>query len=53
MDAIVLSVNAVGRFNDEEFYNFCQDNPTLRFERDALGHIIIIPNTGEHQSHQF
>jgi Uma2 family endonuclease len=46
MEAIVLSVNAVGGFNDEEFYNFCQDNPTLRFERDAQGQIIIMPNTG-------
>ncbi len=46
MEAIVLSVNAVGRFNDEAFYNFCQDNPTLRFERDAQGQIIIVPNTG-------
>ena len=46
MDAIVLSVNAVGGFNDEEFYNFCQDNPTMRFERDAQGQIIIMPNTG-------
>jgi Uma2 family endonuclease len=46
MDAIVLSVNAVGGFNDEAFYNFCQDNPTLRFEKDAQGQIIITPNTG-------
>jgi Uma2 family endonuclease len=46
MEAIVLSVNAVGGFNDEEFYNFCQDNPTMRFERDAQGQIIIMPNTG-------
>ena len=44
MDAIVLSVNAVGGFNDEEFYNFCQDNPTLRFERDTSGQIIIMPH---------
>ncbi|MBD0254794.1 MAG: Uma2 family endonuclease [Cytophagales bacterium] len=46
METIVLSVNAVGGFNDEEFYNFCQDDPTMRFERDAQGQIIILPNTG-------
>lgn len=46
MEAIVLSVNAGGGFSDEEFYNFCQDNPTLRFERNSNGQIIITPDTG-------
>ncbi|RRB04851.1 Uma2 family endonuclease [Larkinella rosea] len=30
----------------EEFYNFCQDNANYRFERDADGLIIVMPNTG-------
>lgn len=34
------------RLNDDEFYEFCQQNDTLRFEREANGTILIIPNTG-------
>jgi Uma2 family endonuclease len=34
------------KFDDDEFYAFCQENETLRFERDAQGNIFIMPNTG-------
>jgi Uma2 family endonuclease len=34
------------RLNDDEFYEFCQQNDTLRFEREASGTILIMPNTG-------
>jgi Uma2 family endonuclease len=34
------------KFDDDEFYTFCQENETLRFERDAQGNIFIMPNTG-------
>ena len=34
------------RFNDDEFYEFCQQNGDLKLERDANGTIIIMPNTG-------
>jgi Uma2 family endonuclease len=34
------------RLNDDEFYEFCQQNDTLRFEREANGTILIMPNTG-------
>lgn len=30
-----------GRLTDEEFYAFCQANPTLRIEREADGQIIF------------
>ncbi|WP_083732704.1 Uma2 family endonuclease [Spirosoma montaniterrae] len=30
----------------EEFYTFCQDNPTYKFERDPDGRIFVMPNTG-------
>ena len=32
--------------NDEQFYQLCQDNRDLRFERHANGDIVIIPPTG-------
>lgn len=34
------------RFNNDEFYDFCLQNDNLKFERDALGNILIIANTG-------
>src|SRR5882724_11028574 len=46
MDTITLSVKALGSFSDDEFYRFCLDNPEWKFERDANGQIIIMPNTG-------
>ena len=34
------------QFNDDEFYAFCQENSTLKLERDANGTILIMPHTG-------
>ena len=34
------------RMTDDEFYTFCLLNDTIKFERDAFGNIIIMPNTG-------
>jgi hypothetical protein len=28
------------KFDDEEFYAFCQENESLRFERDTQGNIF-------------
>ena len=30
----------------DEFYDFCQDNPNYKFEREPDGLITIMPNTG-------
>jgi Uma2 family endonuclease len=30
----------------DSFYDFCQEHKELRFERDAKGKIIVMPNTG-------
>lgn len=46
MEAITLAFRRVEGFTDEEFYNFCMDNPELKFERTANGEIIIMSNTG-------
>lgn len=45
MEAIVLHYKPF-RFNDDEFYEFCQQNSDLKLERQADGTIIIMPNTG-------
>ena len=34
------------RFDDDEFYDFCLQNDNLKFERDSIGNIIVMPNTG-------
>ena len=34
------------RLNDDEFYEFCQQNDNLRFEREPNGTILIMSNTG-------
>jgi Uma2 family endonuclease len=31
---------------DDEFYEFCLLNDQIKFERDAFGKLIILPNTG-------
>jgi Uma2 family endonuclease len=33
------------RMTDDEFYAFCLLNGSIKFERDAFGNIIIMPNT--------
>lgn len=45
MEKIELSHKSF-RFDDSEFYQFCQENNNLRFERDVKGNIFIMPNTG-------
>lgn len=32
--------------NADDFYFFCQENPDYKFEREADGHILFMPNTG-------
>lgn len=46
MEAITLAFRRVEGFTDEEFYDFCMDNPELKFERTANGEIIVMSNTG-------
>jgi Uma2 family endonuclease len=46
LENVLLTTKSLGTFTDEEFYNFCLDNPDLKFERTAKGQITIMPNTG-------
>jgi Uma2 family endonuclease len=41
-----LILNPEMRMNDDEYYDFCMANPDVRFERTALGEIIIVPPVG-------
>ena len=42
----LLKGRILERLTDEEFFHFCQDNRTLKFERDAKGLIFITSPTG-------
>src|SRR5712691_3974168 len=41
-----LTLNPDLRMTDDEYYEFCQSNPDVRFERTANGEIIIVPPAG-------
>ncbi|MBC7389011.1 MAG: Uma2 family endonuclease [Opitutaceae bacterium] len=45
MEIFTLNTSAIS-FTDEEFFMFCQDNDTLRFERSADQQIIVMAPTG-------
>jgi Uma2 family endonuclease len=46
METTVLHFSEKLRFTDDEFYEFCQDNNNLKFERTKDGDIILMSNTG-------
>ena len=43
---VSIQIQAGRPMNDEEFFEFCGQNPELRIERDANGAIIIMPPAG-------
>ena len=40
------------QLTDEQFYQLCQDNRDLRFERNAQGDLLIMPPTGGETSNR-
>jgi len=46
----VLHSPALARLSDDEFFELCQANPTLNFERNAQQEIIIMPPAGSESS---
>lgn len=45
MTALTLDLRSI-RLTDEQFFQLCQDNGDLRFERNANGDLIILSPTG-------
>ncbi|TVQ49034.1 MAG: Uma2 family endonuclease [Gloeocapsa sp. DLM2.Bin57] len=45
MNTIILNLNSVN-LTEEQFYNLCQDNETLKLERNAKGELLIMPPIG-------
>jgi Uma2 family endonuclease len=46
MTAITVNFNPIIKLTDDQFYQLCQANPDVKFERNILGEIIIMPPTG-------
>jgi Uma2 family endonuclease len=52
MTALTVNFNSVIKLTDEQFYQLCQDNETIRFERTATGELIIMPPAGGETSNR-
>jgi len=46
MNALTVNLKSVIEMTDEQFFELCQNNRELRFERNANGELIIMPPTG-------
>jgi len=46
MNALTVDIKSVIDLTDEQFYQLCQRNQDLRFERTAQGELIIMPPAG-------
>ncbi|MGB7413462.1 MAG: Uma2 family endonuclease [Thermosynechococcaceae cyanobacterium] len=46
MSTYTLNLDSVVDLTDEQFFQLCQNNRDLTFERSALGELIIMPPTG-------
>jgi Uma2 family endonuclease len=46
MSALTLNLNPIIRLTDDQFFQLCQANQELRFERTATGELIIMPPAG-------
>jgi Uma2 family endonuclease len=45
MNILMINCDSL-KLTDEQFFQLCQDNRDLRFERNAQGDLIIMPPTG-------
>lgn len=46
MNSLTLNIPPLAQLSDEQFYQICQANQELKFERTAIGELIIMPPTG-------
>ncbi|ARV60487.1 hypothetical protein BZZ01_19265 [Nostocales cyanobacterium HT-58-2] len=52
MTALTVNLNPVIELTDEQFFQLCQANRDLRFERTAKGELIIMPPAGGETSNR-
>ncbi|MBO3463318.1 Uma2 family endonuclease [Aetokthonos hydrillicola Thurmond2011] len=46
MTAIKINFNKILKLTDSQFYQLCQDNPEVKFERNVSGELIVMSPTG-------
>jgi Uma2 family endonuclease len=46
MNALTVNLKSLIEMTDEQFFQLCQNNRELRFEKNANGELIIMPPTG-------
>jgi Uma2 family endonuclease len=46
MDALTLNLNAIIELTDEQFFQLCQINELIRFERNPDGKLVLMPLVG-------
>ena len=46
MNSITIDLNSVIKLDEDQFYELCQSNPEVKFERNAKGELIIMSPTG-------
>jgi Uma2 family endonuclease len=46
MTAYTIALKPAIDLTDEQFYQLCQTNRDVKFERTAMGELIILPPTG-------
>ncbi|GAB4190815.1 MAG: Uma2 family endonuclease [Coleofasciculaceae cyanobacterium] len=46
MDALTLKLNPIIELTDEQFFQLCQINELIRFERNADGTLVLMPLAG-------
>ncbi|MEM9926888.1 MAG: Uma2 family endonuclease [Cyanobacteria bacterium P01_D01_bin.50] len=52
MQALTVDFKSIIDLTDEQFYQLCQANQNLRFERNSTGEIIIMPPVGGESSNR-
>jgi Uma2 family endonuclease len=46
MTSVTINVNPIGMLTDDAFYELCRANPEAKFERTAMGELIVMSPTG-------
>ncbi|MDF5717638.1 MAG: Uma2 family endonuclease [Rhizonema sp. NSF051] len=46
MNVFTIDLSSVIKLTDDQFYELCQKNSDIKFERNAQGELIIMPPTG-------
>ena len=52
MQSLTVDFNSIIDLTDEQFYQLCQKNQNLRFERNSTGEITIMPPVGGESSNR-